>query len=465
MFVQNYLKEFNNLTNKIEEKYSLDMLCVCDDKIWPLVKISLFELISRHKERTLTERVKEKYLDYSIKEDINENLDQKKFDTNVYNDILFLTDDHFYIQIHDYYVNKYLDPIIEELAKNFVTQKIHLNSKISKYKKIESYKVASEPHTGNIKLSSEALDIINNVVSDFNNSYFEKVDLTHLEKMIINKSLDVQEGKSFINNLGDKPKMIFYSSYSLPFKLGLNIQSKKFNIKTIDVQHGKQGPNNPLYSNWGNVTEITHYMLPDYFWTWNMLSKDRIENVGVKKTGLQAVVSGYKFAQTYTKKENKTKNILITLQPLSFKNTFYIQSFLMNYIKKDKNFNWIVKPHPRQTMRDLVKIKKLFNYPHVTITSNDNIFELLNNSALHITEYSSTAYEGLYLNVETIFTNPIAKDEYFEELKEGKFYYCDNLHKLQKTIDKLMNIEINKVNVLTQNDYKYTDLIPVKNLK
>ena len=442
--MDNFLKEFNLLIKKIENEYQVNELLIDKIKIWPIIRFSLFEIVSRYKKQTFYERIYEKYLDVIIKNDQQSFVDEKLFEYDSFQDVIFISDDHFYVNKQNKFVNKYIDNIYKELQKDFQATKLHLDSKISQFKILSSKKIKPRESFKKIVFDEFTIKFIDDLRHEIKKSKFNMIDLEYFEIVLKNKMLDVEEGRNFIKDLSHKPKFIFYSSYTLPFKLGLNIESKNFGIKTIDVQHGKQGIYNPLYTNWNKVPVKNYEMLPDYFWTWNEISKKRIEQIdNSTSSGLKAVVSGYRFPANYEKNQKKENYVLVTLQPLVFQKTQFLQNFVVKCIKNNKNLKWIIKPHPKQNKRDIKKIKKELNFKNTIVTTEDNIFELFNKSCVHITEYSSTAFEALYFDVPTIFTSHIAKDEYSNEIDNGIFFYVDNYKSLNRKINSLMSGKYN----------------------
>ena len=89
--------------------------------------------------------------------------------------------------------------------------------------------------------------------------------------------------------------------------------------------------------------------------------KKRIEYLDNNSlSGLNATISGYKFLERYDKSKIQQFDVLITLQPLFFNQPTYLQYFVLKLIKDYKNISWVIKPHPKHTNRDLMKIEKNF---------------------------------------------------------------------------------------------------------
>ena len=138
----------------------------------------------------------------------------------------------------------------------------------------------------------------------------------------------------------------------------------------------------------------------------------------------------------------------------------YLQYFVLKLIKDYKNISWVIKPHPRHTNRDLMKIEKIFSFKNVNITRQKNIFELFKQCKLHITEFSSSAYEGLYFNVPTVFTNHIAAEEFPDEIKNKLFYISTDYDDFKKKVFQLLD-ENSIENLFDSTDRNFIDLPPI----
>ena len=63
----------------------------------------------------------------------------------------------------------------------------------------------------------------------------------------------------------------------------------------------------------------------------------------------------------------------------------------------------------------------------------------LNNVNYTSPEFSSTAYEGLYFNVPTVFTNHIAAEEFPDEIKNKLFYISTDYDDFKKKVFQLLD--------------------------
>ena len=81
---------------------------------------------------------------------------------------------------------------------------------------------------------------------------------------------------------------IFVVGWYNPVAMGLIAASRGKSKTAVDLQHGKQGKYQSMYSGWNYITKNNDYlMLPDYFWTWGEKSKSNILNSSLtRKTHL-----------------------------------------------------------------------------------------------------------------------------------------------------------------------------------
>ena len=74
----------------------------------------------------------------------------------------------------------------------------------------------------------------------------------------------------------DLNKVVLIAWY-FPEAMGILASARRNNLISYDLQHGKQGSYQAMYSGWKNISEIDFYdNLPNYFLNWNNYSKDNI---------------------------------------------------------------------------------------------------------------------------------------------------------------------------------------------
>ena len=63
-----------------------------------------------------------------------------------------------------------------------------------------------------------------------------------------------------------KLKEMCLTSWYFPDMIGVCAAASELGIKAIDVQHGKQGKYQAMYSGWTKIPESGYALMPDNFW-------------------------------------------------------------------------------------------------------------------------------------------------------------------------------------------------------
>ena len=192
--------------------------------------------------------------------------------------------------------------------------------------------------------------------------------------------------------MGKLPKVIVISSYLSSFNLGLIRLAKKHNIKVIELAHGKQGLYNPVYSHWGRNASNNYNLLPDIFVTWRKDSQVIFE----EKLGKESIYSCNPMLIRYIDKIFKRKYISIFLQ--GYSNKVIIPNHIINYISKNKDLKFVIKPHPSEGKPNY--IDEILKFDHVTlIEGNQDTYKLLLESHFALTSYSSIIQDCVDLKI------------------------------------------------------------------
>ena len=77
--MDNFRRDFVLFIKKIEDNYDVNSYLVNDIRIWPLLRNILFEIVSRHREYTLKEKIYEKFINYKLKKIKRNNLKRVMF--------------------------------------------------------------------------------------------------------------------------------------------------------------------------------------------------------------------------------------------------------------------------------------------------------------------------------------------------------------------------------------------------
>ena len=135
---------------------------------------------------------------------------------------------------------------------------------------------------------------------------------------------------------------IFVVGWYNPIAMGLIAASRGKSKTAVDLQHGKQGKYQSMYSGWNYITKDNYYlMLPDYFWTWGEKSKSNILNSSLTRKTHLPFVGGFPWIDYYQnkilpnlkiRKKNSRLTILVTLQNREGVNIEPIPNFLFEFL-------------------------------------------------------------------------------------------------------------------------------------
>ena len=127
-------------------------------------------------------------------------------------------------------------------------------------------------------------------------------------------------------------------------------------IETIDIQHGKQGKYQPMYSGWTRIPSDGYALIPYKFWCWGEPSCKHIMSSCPDRKKHLPFVGGYPWIDYY--KNNMTYEshqavqakitILFTMQAHIATNIDRIPNFIIDFltISKSKDIHLIFRIHP-----------------------------------------------------------------------------------------------------------------------
>ena len=230
----------------------------------------------------------------------------------------------------------------------------------------------------------------------------------------------------------------------------MSLACHKLGIRVIEYQHGAQNDYHPMYTHWDNLPRKGYELIPDVFWMWGEASKKRIVKWAEKTTRHRVIVGGNLWVTcvrdgksslksiTESFKEDKT-NILISLQGDQFFPTFLLESIE----NSPKEIMWHFREHPRIPIS--IKLKnKILKLPNceITFSSQAPLYELFKYINIHITGYSTVAFEAQSFNIPTVFTHLNAFNGYEDLINQNGLFYADNLESFNALIIKLSSGEL-----------------------
>lgn len=257
-----------------------------------------------------------------------------------------------------------------------------------------------------------------------------------------------------------KPKAIFLIYETGPISLAFINSAKKFNIKTIGVQHGLITKYHKYYSHDEFATSENPYgfPLPHKFLLHGNITKkillekgfpaEKLETFGnpvfFNLNEIQKYLKNQLLFDKYELKKEK-KIILLTtshLQAGSFntkKFDFDVQTWkvLLENFSNDPNFQLVLKPHPREKSEEYKKILEIFSPTDAKIIQG-NLLELLYISSLTVVINSSTIFDSFAMKkpvIQVKFGNYISMswDDFIP-----KVVYQTELKNLPDSIRKIL---------------------------
>jgi len=367
-------------------------------------------------------------------------------------DALFLYyEDERYHEAELCYANRHLDPMVElSISLGYFASKVVFkkggNSFIRKHCELSNL---IELDIGTCKRPTfrfQIMYLISNlegipVIDEINKILPEpsRINLDSLFNQIDSLNDHVVWFTKLLTSL--RPRVIFYTCYYRIETMAMNHVCKLANIKSIDVQHGKQGKYHGLYSHWTNLPADGYELLPDYFWNWGEEAKRNIQQYRMPDyplhkshiggyLWLEKIVSEHKEAKGLPGKiEEKIikseKTILVSLQPTPDSPT---SNLIKAMAVSPKKWLWLVRLHPRQ-MDSLEQIKQELEANGVTnyemdISSTCSLYAMFPYVDYHVTAWSTVLIEALVFQVPTIIITPQGYELYKDKIEEGVFWYA-----------------------------------------
>ncbi|MCB2141102.1 hypothetical protein KQH27_00175 [bacterium] len=231
-------------------------------------------------------------------------------------------------------------------------------------------------------------------------------------------------------------------------------------IPVIEFQHGAQNDNNPFLTHWTKVPADGYEMLPDLFWNWGEASAERIQQWAGKTTRHKAFVGGNLWISKWIRDGFQTddckdydvvrlfppdkKHLLISLQmwPDS------LPAFLLDILRASPSeWFWHIRQHPRHSIseKELNQILgKDYNVNYEFHSSSSMpLYLLLKQVDLHLTGYSTVAFEAAQFSVPTIFYHTNARDGFKRSIDDNLFCYADDRDRLLFQIKKKLSQDKN----------------------
>ncbi len=466
--------------NKIEKK-GLSVFEFDGINWWPLIRIYLFQnhkAVNQKESLGLSNRDKLVYpkrilWDIRLWKETRKQLKSypgaEVYKRLTYVDTCFVTSEiNYKLNAENKLINRYLDPLYLETKGS---KAIFVNS----HKENKDYVISDILPTHyfelELELEKQLNDIINTICFLKKTPTYSKKHETQFTEMIEfirsfeffkdfnfaylgnwidkTKRFEAIAGRIFQKN---RPTQLIQYCYYFPVQFGYTLAANKMGIKTVDYQHGIQNTFHYGYGSWSNVPESGYELLPKEFWVYSKREEQNLLKSFSDSTHEVRIV-GNKWVKYW--QNHKTSNEdLMWLKTL--KHSYKIVLFtISNYLLEEEHFLWeylktlknnslyiLFRLHPGHLYlkEQLMENLKRINYQNYNIdkATTTELYDLLGEVDMHITQNSTVAEEALNFNLSTIIL-----DEkwgiYFEDyINAGDMFLPVNLKEFDSLLNKML---------------------------
>ena len=242
----------------------------------------------------------------------------------------------------------------------------------------------------------------------------------------------LQTARHFLESRGNL-KTIYLSCWYFPDMMALVVAARERGIKTIDVQHGKQGKLQAMYSGW-RIPEKGYQMMPDIFWNWGKSSAEHILASSPDRRIHRPIIGGFPWLDYYRQHVSSHvvsdykatgKRILVTTLSPHGVNNQPIPDFILDFMRESKRIvTFIFRCHPNDPSGPEYCRSRLSELPSELFRVDDgrsNLYDSLMGVTHHITADSSCCYEASAFGVPTLLFGLDARSIYKDEIDNGLF--------------------------------------------
>lgn len=455
----------HNMIMKIEDSVDVNSLSYEGFNTWPLLrKIIFLELRSTIKENKNNK--KEYLINFfqRIKSILSVSLGSLK-KTETIRDvekIFFSRPPYLQETDSNNFVDRIIDPIIGSFDKDIKTVKYYL-TKISKEKKLlYNYFYLYESISFKfITLTDEEKRILNEISSI---TKINSLKLQNRYKSQLREFIRWYFSAKKLISKCPQLKEIYIVCWYFTDTMGICAAASEAGITTIDVQHGKQGKYQSMYSGWQKIPETGYNIMPDKFWCWGKPSCDHILSCSSSRKKHKPFIGGFPWVEYYKKyltsdscqsKESKI-TILLTTQPPTSGNNERIPNFIIDFLcsYRNEDLHLIIRLHPNDNKGYhycLERLRMIDKRLYSIDKGKVNLYDIFRKVTHHITAYSSCCYEASLFNIPTMLYGEESREIYNEEISNNVFSWT-NYNK-----DDIFNWVNSDVHSYSKSSFVYID--------
>lgn len=456
------LKDILNKIHKFEQEYDVNSLRFNRVHAWPLFRKAIWTDFMK---KNIVSNVKQKNVDKGVPKfsrnklikryqlikrkrklvkQLNEIKKKYKFDSEIllYSSVGYLTDN-----IEGKLYDRHIDPIKEFIytgANKFVAQENPANTKFEasslRLDLLEEL-MEVEAHLG--LMPKQSLEGETAIFDHFEEVFsIEVTQFTYRFNRILYLADYLRDilGTSNV-------KAVFLPCWYDDYSLSLISACRSLNIKTVDVQHGKQGKYHAMYTHFTKIPEKGYHFLPDYFWNWG---EEYAENIAkwMSNEAHKTVVIGNLWTAIWkeeifqhrspelkileSKMDDFESRVIVSLQPIHDT----IPDWLRNAVKEMPNTFFAFRPHPKQKEDEELK-KNVISLGENTdwdLCSNLPLYPLLQLFECHLTPWSSVAFEAKLMGLKNGIIHLQGVEMYAEEIRNEVFTSVQSKNELKSFV-------------------------------
>ena len=240
------------------------------------------------------------------------------------------------------------------------------------------------------------------------------------------------------------PKAIFSFCYYSKAAFGLTLAAKALNILSVEVQHGSQGGNHPMYSSYKAAHLNKYDLLPDIFWVWSKSAYEYTSTWINPSTPHQVLKGGNPWLTFYKQqfispkaKEDKLRptRVLICLQEPEY----YHNSFIKDMIyQANPNIEWWLRLHPSYKDLKPTLLKDFSHLSNVKIegVSEADLYHIFSIVDINITAFSTTCIEALEFETPSIIIHEQGENYFKHYIQKAYFRFANSATECLKHIQK-----------------------------
>lgn len=235
----------------------------------------------------------------------------------------------------------------------------------------------------------------------------------------------------------DKVIQICYYGYA---GMGLNLACYRNNVQSIEYQHDVPTQYHTIYTNWNNVPDQGYELVPQLFWAWGQATRDNVARWTQSQSHHDVKIVGNSWLAYFCDKlagqsravEQKQANydnkklLLVTLQAYP---DFYKSHVTEAIELSDDDWLWVIKEHPNFKLSDAqieAEFGEQIRMGKVVFERELAIYEMLSFLPIkvHLTAFSTTAFECEYFNIPTVFFHENGADGHPTLISSIEHFYA-----------------------------------------